>query len=74
MIMNLFRQLFPASLNDTSRNVPKVIGMIHALALPGTPVYKPLSGEKRNSGIQIIIDQAQREAEVFAKFEGMLDQ
>ena len=58
-------------MNDTSRNIPKVIGMIHALALPGTPAYKTSNGKRGNSGIQMIINQAQREAEVFANFPGV---
>ena len=69
--MNLFRQLFPVSVNEACRNVPKVIGMIHALALPGTPSYKTSSGKRKESGMQIIIDQAKREAEIFAKFKGI---
>ena len=68
--MNVFRQLFPPSVSDTSKNIPKVIGMIHALALPGTPAYKASSGKRCDSGVQMILDQAKREAEVFSKFEG----
>ena len=68
--MNLFRQLFPPLANNSSKNVPKVIGMIHALALPGTPAYKVSCGKGNDTGVQAIIDRAKREAEVFAKFEG----
>ena len=68
--MNMLRQLFPLSVNDTSRCIPKVIGMIHSLALPGTSGYSESKGGQSDLGIQKILDQAQREAELFSKFEG----
>ena len=49
----MLRQLFPlAPVCDTFRKVPKVIGMIHALALPGTPGYKSSNIDRNDSGIQ----------------------
>ena len=66
----MFRQLFASSVNDNIKNIPKVIGMIHAPALPGTPGYKPSGKKSNDSGIQEILNQVKREAEIFSKFEG----
>lgn len=67
----MLRQLFPLSANETSKCIPKVIGMIHALALPGTPGYIASKGGQSDLAIQKILGQAQREAELFSKFEGI---
>ena len=70
----MLRQLFPlAPVSDTFRKVPKVIGMVHALALPGTPGYKSSNIDRNDSGIQKILDQAKREAEIFSSYEGTLN-
>ena len=69
----MLQQLFPlAPVSDTFRKVPKVIGMVHALALPGTPGYQSSNIDRNNSGIQKILDQAKREAEIFSSYEGTL--
>ena len=68
----MFRQLFPSIINETGRNVPKLIGMVHAAALPGTPGYKSTGWKGYDSGLQKILDQAKQEAEIFSEFEGIL--
>ena len=69
----MLQQLFPlAPVSDTFRKVPKVIGMVHALALPGTPGYQSSNIDRNNSGIQKILDQAKREAEIFSSYDGTL--
>ena len=69
----MLRQLFPlAPVSDKFRKVPKVIGMVHALALPGTPGYKSFNINGHDLGMQKILDQAKREAEIFSSYEGTL--
>ena len=52
--------------------MPKIIGMIHAAALPATPGYKTSGWNGHDTGMQKILDQAKRETELFSEFEGMI--
>ena len=45
--------------------------MIHVAALPATPGYKSSVWKGFDSGMQKILDQANKETEIFAEFEGM---
>jgi len=45
--------------------------MIHAAALPATPGYKSSGLSGHDTGMQRILDQAKKEAEIFAEFEGI---
>ena len=67
----MFRNLFPLTSNCSANNVPKIIGMIHATALPATPGYKTSGWNGHDTGMQKILDQAKKETEIFAEFEGM---
>ena len=52
--------------------MPRIIGMIHAAALPATPGYKSSGWNGHDTGMQKILDQAKKETEIFAEFEGIL--
>ena len=70
-MQNMFRQLFPSPANSSVQKIPKIIGMIHAAALPATPGYKSSGWKGYDSGMQKILDRAKKETEIFAEFEGM---
>ena len=67
----MFRQLFPSPSNGSATKVPKIIGMIHAAALPATPGYKSSGWNGYDTGMQKVLDQAKRETEIFSEFEGI---
>ena len=53
--MSVFRQLFPQT------KCPKLIGMVHVRALPGTPGYA--------GSMSDIMDKASEEAQLFSQFD-----
>lgn len=67
----MFRRLFPSPSNTSIETIPKIIGMIHVAALPATPGYKSSVWKGFDSGMQKILDQAKKETQIFAEFEGM---
>ena len=53
--MSVFRQLFPQT------KCPKLIGMVHVRALPGTPGYE--------GSMSDVIEKASEEAHLFSQFD-----
>ena len=53
--MSVFRQLFPQT------KCPKLIGMVHVRALPGTPGYV--------GSMSDVIEKASEEAHLFSQFD-----